>query len=298
MSPQTTALLTGALTIVGAWACWRAVGPRRVTIASIQARSRPPVTEPAKHARTPLGRNITNRLAAGPIGDWLQQRLGTDLALAQTTIVDFIGRAIAAAAIGGISVLFAALALAVAGSSGMSAWWLVVAVIVASGFAAIQASQVRSIAERRRAELRRTINDFVQLIAVALTTNRSVEEAIRFASDAGDGHGWDLLRRTIQTAEPMGIPIWQALTAMADTYALDELHGLAGSLERQADIGVSVAETVRSEAKTLRARQLMSLAEAADKANSNLALPTMGMVFGMVLFLAYPIIQEISQAFR
>ena len=85
---------------------------------------------------------------------------------------------------------------------------------------------------------------------------------------------------------------------MQPCFSYEELHGLAGSLERQADIGVSVADTVRSEAKTLRTHQLMSLAEAADKANSNLALPTMGMVFGMVLFLAYPIIQEISQAFR
>ncbi|MEP7114624.1 MAG: hypothetical protein ABI862_15260 [Ilumatobacteraceae bacterium] len=297
MSSQRTALLVAALAIVGLWACWRAVGPRRVTIASIQARSRPRDPGSARQVRSPLGRLPATRLASGPLGDWLQHRLGTDLALAETTVVDVIGRAIAAASIAGISVLFAALALTVTGTTGMSAWWLLVAVIVAAGFAATQISQVRGLAERRRGELRRTINDFVQLIAVALTTNRSVEEAIRFAADAGDGHSWDLLRRTIQTAEPMGIPMWQALSAMAETYDLAELHGLAGSLERQADIGISVADTVRAEAKALRSRQLMDLAEAADKANSNLSLPTMGMVFGMVLFLAYPVVQQISQAF-
>ena len=35
----------------------------------------------------------------------------------------------------------------------------------------------------------------------------------------------------------------------------------------------------------------------ADKANANLSLPTMGMVFGMVLFLAYPVMTQIADAF-
>ena len=35
-------------------------------------------------------------------------------------------------------------------------------------------------------------------------------------------------------------------------------------------------------------RQLADITDRADKANANLSLPTMGMVFGMVLFLAYP----------
>ena len=150
---------------------------------------------------------------------------------------------------------------------------------------------------RRRADLHRVVNDFVQLLAVALTTNRSVEDALTFAADAGDGFGFDLLRQTIDTAQPMGLTVWDALAAMADTYDLDQLRGLATSLQRQAGVGVSVAATIRTEAKAMRSRQLAELTDRADKANANLSLPTMGMVFGMVLFLAYPVMQQISEAF-
>ncbi|MEZ5258934.1 MAG: type II secretion system F family protein [Ilumatobacteraceae bacterium] len=148
-----------------------------------------------------------------------------------------------------------------------------------------------------RAELRRAVNDFVQLLAVALTTNRSVEDAVAFAADAGDGFASELLRQTIDTAQPMGLSVWDALGAMADTYDLDQLRGLATSLQRQAGVGVSVAATIRTEASAMRARQLAEITDRADKANANLSLPTMGMVFGMVLFLAYPVMQQISEAF-
>ena len=57
------------------------------------------------------------------------------------------------------------------------------------------------------------------------------------------------------------------------------------------------AATIRTEAKSLRAKQLTELTDRADQANANLSLPTMGMVIGMVLFLAYPIMQQISDAF-
>jgi hypothetical protein len=68
-------------------------------------------------------------------------------------------------------------------------------------------------------------------------------------------------------------------------------------LEHQAAAGVSVAGTIRGEAKALRAKNLTALAEKADRANDNLQLPTIGMVFGMVLFLIYPIAHQILSAF-
>jgi Flp pilus assembly protein TadB len=168
-----------------------------------------------------------------------------------------------------------------------------VAVFVASGL-----RDVRNRARRRRSELERVVNDFVQLIAVALTTNRSVEEAIGFAADAGDGFAFDLLRRTIATADPMGVPVWAALATMADTYQLPDLRGLCGSLEHQAAAGVAVASTLRAEAKALRAKQLAGLIEQADASTANVQLPTIGMVVGVIVFLAYPVLHNIGTAFR
>jgi Flp pilus assembly protein TadB len=187
--------------------------------------------------------------------------------------------------------------LVTTGSVSMSPLLGLLSVGIVALFAWRVIADARARAGRRQRGLRRVVNDFVQLLAIALTTNRSVEDSISFAADAGEGDGFDLLRQTISTAQPMGISVWDALTAMADTYELPELRGLSTSLQRQAGVGVSVAATIRTEAKSLRDKQLCDLKDRADKANSNLSLPTMGMVFGMVLFLAYPIMRQISEAF-
>jgi Flp pilus assembly protein TadB len=295
MSPQAVSMVAAAFALVGLWAAWRAVRPRHVTIAEIQQRlQRVDVTRSARSSNSRGA--LAKVLARGPIGRFVNAQLGAGLALAEVTVVDVMGRVIAGFFIGVVTILIVSGALAAVGG-GFSLVWVVLALLLGAIFALMQISQVSSLAQRRRRELRRTVNDFVQLIAVALTTNRSVEEAIRFAADAGEGYSWDLLRRTVQSAEPMGVPVWQALATMAETYDIPELFGLAGSLERQADIGISVADTVRAEAKSLRERQLTDLAEDADKANSNLSLPTMGMVFGMVAFIGYPVVVQISQAF-
>jgi Flp pilus assembly protein TadB len=292
VSPQTSALIVAALTVVGLAALLHALSARRVSIAEVQARLH------SRHAASTIRSTLSpaRHIADASLGRWLGRSLGTDLALAETTVVDVIGNALSSAAIGFVAGLLAGGAAVVAGGS-YSIWWPFVAVVVAVLFATISVNQVRVTAQRRRRELRRTVNDFVQLIAIALTTNRSVEEALRFAVDAGDGHSWRLLHHAIYTAEPIGIPVWEALSTMATTYQIDELHGLATSLARQADVGVSVATTVRAEAQALRNRQLTDLAEAADKANSNLGITTMGMVIGLVLFLAHPIVEQLSQSF-
>ncbi|MEM9746876.1 MAG: hypothetical protein AAF945_09300, partial [Actinomycetota bacterium] len=66
---------------------------------------------------------------------------------------------------------------------------------------------------------------------------------------------------------------------------------------RQAGVGVNIATTIRAEARTLRSKQLADLTDAADKANANLSLPTMGMVLGVVVFIGYPIVTQILEAF-
>jgi Flp pilus assembly protein TadB len=227
----------------------------------------------------------------------VDERLGSSLRLTGLTVPTVIGQIVVTAAVAGFTTFVMIAGLVAAGvTSASPVWWLLVPA-VALLFAWRVVLDVRARAARRRTELRRVVNDFVQLLAVALTTNRSVEDALTFAADAGDGDGFELLRQTVATAQPMGITVWDALNAMADSYDLPELRGLTTSLQRQAGVGVSVAATIRTEAKSLRAKQLTELTDRADQANANLSLPTMGMVIGMVLFLAYPIMQQISDAF-
>lgn len=294
MTPTRTALMTAVLVVVAGWSSWRAVRPARPSVADVRARFEP--MRPASQAGTTVER-LSRHLAARPAGRWVERRLGVDLRLAGCTVAEVLARMVTAVAVGFVAVLLGVGALVATGVLSASPLWLLVIVGLPVALGARALSEVVAAARARRRSLRRVTNDFVQLLAVALTTNRSIEESIEFAAGAGEGAEFDLLRATVRSARPMGVPVWDALAAMADDYGLDDLKALTGALRRQADVGVSVAQTVRTEAAAMRSRQLDDLKDQADRANADLSVPTLGMVLGMVLFLAFPIAQQISEAF-
>ena len=294
MNPARTALVGAVLVLFAVWALIRSTRASRPTLAEVRARYR--VAAPV-HPATSGTQRVAARLAAGALGRWVERRLGVGVRLANTTVPAVVARMVTVTAVSFLGLILAVGAMIAAGIMAATWWWVFVVAIVPLLFGWNVLNDVIAVARRRRRALRRVANDFVQLVAVALTTNRSIEESVEFAAQAGTGEGFDLLRSTVRTARPMGIPVWEALATMADTYGLDDLKGLTASLGRQAGVGISVAQTVRTEAANMRSRQLVELTDQADKANANLSIPTMGMVLGMVVFLMYPIAQQISDAF-
>lgn len=242
-------------------------------------------------------RRIAHDVAASSVGRRLFDHIGRSLRIADLTLPDLIAEIVTFAAVGLISTALGVGALMGLGVLSPNIVWVLAVIALTALIAWQPVSTVQNKATQRRRELRRVTNDFVQMVAVGLTTNRSIEEAVSYAADIGDSDGFQLLQRTVASAQPMGVPVWEALATMAETYQLDELHGLANSMQRQAGVGVNVAGTIRAEARSLRAKQLSELAETADKANANLSLPTMGMVMGVVLFIGYPIVDQILSAF-
>ena len=296
MRPTTTALVCGVLLVACGWITWRAFRPPPLTLRAVRTRVAPKGGATNERPRTVAAR-VGGLIAGGSIGRLVNDRLGSALRLTGYTVPAVVGQVVVTAVLAGFTIVVVLAGLTAVGALGPSPMlWLLVPV-VAGLFGWRVVLDVRARASRKRTELRRVVNDFVQLLAVALTTNRSVEDALDFAADAGEGDGFRLLRQTIDTAQPMGITVWDALNGMADTYDLPELRGLTTSLQRQSGVGVSVAATIRTEAKSLRSKQLGELTDRADQANANLSLPTMGMVIGMVLFLAFPIMRQISEAF-
>lgn len=295
MSSTTSALICGVLIPIAGWMAWRGIRPAPLTLRAVQARVAPRASAP--DASTSVATRVGRYMSTGVVGRLVDQRLGGSLRLTGHTVPTVIGQIVVTAVVAGFTVFVVLVGLIAAGTTSASPVLWILVPMIAALFGWRVVLDIRARAARRRTELRRVVNDFVQLLAVALTTNRSIEDALTFAAEAGEGDGFDLLRQTVATAQPMGITVWDALNGMADTYNLPELRGLTTSLQRQAGVGVSVAATIRTEAKSLRAKQLAELTDRADQANANLSLPTMGMVVGMVLFLAYPIMRQISEAF-
>jgi Flp pilus assembly protein TadB len=152
-------------------------------------------------------------------------------------------------------------------------------------------------ATSRRTAFRRAAGDFVQLVAIGLTTDQSVEESIGFALDVGTGPGFDELNRELSTAPLRGVAVWEAIDVVGTRYGVRELCEFAASIERQGLQGVAIGDTVAALSAGMRAKALDELEREADRANANLSGPTIGFVVATIVFLAYPLAQRISDAF-
>ncbi len=248
------------------------------------------------HGSGPTG-SLRDRLAEGTLADHAGRHFGSGLDVIEWTPADVVTRVFTAAAILTVSVGVAVATLTSMGLVPLDVPWLVLPLVAGALAGWVTFRDVGSKIERRRKELRRAANDFVQLVAVGLTTDQSVEEAVRFAVDVGSSDAFQALRTQVLAAPQRGVRVWDAIDEFGRRYDVRELCEFAGSVERQGLQGVSISETVTALATAMRAASLDELEREADRANANLSGPTIGFVVATVVFLAYPLAQRISDAF-
>ena len=308
------ALLVTLVGAAGVWCAWRGLRPRRRSIADVRAAlvGRSTVGNPARtDGITTTGGSTTGTLtatgslassahAAGPVR-WLADRVartfGDDLHLIDLTAVDVASRLVIGFIVGSMAVVLSVGAAMSLGLLPFSVWWLAVAPAVGAAAAWTMWADATTKIDRRRRAITRTVNDFIQLVAVGLTTDQSVDEAIGFALSIGDSDVFTLLRDELATAPLRGVPLWEALDQFGTRYGQREMHELAGSIERQGTQGVSITDTVNTLATAMRERALDDLERDADRANANLAGPTVCFVVATVVFLAFPLAIRIGEAF-
>jgi len=228
---------------------------------------------------------------------WVQRRLGEQLDLVALTAPEVASRVVVSAAVMGFAVLCGTVALTALGMLPASPLWLALPLLTAVMGAWVSWRSVLARIEARRAELRAAANDFVQLVAVGLTTDQSVEESIRFALQVGDSPAFRSLRSELGSAPQRGVPVWEAIDDFGRRAGVRELREFAAAVERQGLQGVSIAATSATLAAAMRAKSLDDLEREADRANANLSGPTIGFVVTTIVFLAYPLAQRISDAF-
>ena len=286
MNPLQIGALVGLITAAGCWCVVFSLrrAPRSLAVARQRMRG---------GARTAWA----DSLAAGGLRRWVANRFGSGLQLIELTPTAVVTKVMVAAGVTLFAVLAGLAALASLGALPLSPLWPILASLCSLLAGWVSLNDVANKIDRQRRELRRASNDFVQLVAVGLTTDQSVEEAIAFALAVGASESFDTLRRQVSAAPQRGIAVWEALDEFGRDYDIREISELAASIERQGVQGVSIGDTVASLSEAMRAKALDDLERAADKANANLSGPTVGFVVTTIVFLAYPLAQRISEAF-
>lgn len=291
MTPLRTGALVATLVGVALWSLARAV--RRAPSSISAARVRMLGAD-----APPMVRSHDGVVALGGwIEQWVVRRYGSGLVSVGLSASAVVTRVVVALVTVGLAVLAGVVTLAACGVLPPSPWWAILAPLGGAVAAWTMLVDVGSRITRRRRELRQSTNEFVQLVAVGLTTDQSVEEAIAFALDVAGGPSASLLRDAVATAPLRGLPVWEALDDVGTQYDVRELCEFASSVERQGLQGVAIGTTVATLAASMRAKGLDQLERDADRANANLAGPTIGFVVTTIVFLAYPLALRISEAF-
>lgn len=301
VSPLGAAAVATALLAVAVWSCVRAARPKPRTVAEVRAILHP---NPERFGGTasrsaPQGgvaRSIAGTFARS-VTRTVEQRLGSGLALIGVSATEVATRIVTAATVMAVLSTVAITAAAMLGVFPWTPWVMVLVPLAAAAAVWSVVSSLRRQVRDAESELRRTTNDVVQLLAVGLTTDQSVEAALEFALGVGDSAMFSLVRDDLASAPLRGVSLWEAVDDIGRRTSQRELCELATAIERQGTQGVSISETVSSLARTMRERVLADLERDADRANANLAGPTVAFVCTTLVFLAYPLATRISAAF-
>jgi hypothetical protein len=299
VNPLQIGAVVGLLVAGAAWCIAQSVqrAPRSLAAARHRMYGTGGAVSPSLAPARAPGSKWADSLAAGWLGRWVALRFGVGLQVLGLGPADVVSRVLASVGVALFATLSALAALMSLGLVAVSPLWPMLAVAVAAAAGWVALGDIATRIERRRRELRQAANDFVQLVAVGLTTDQSVEEAIRFALSVGASDAFDALRTELDTAPQRGVAVWEALDEFGLRFGVRELSEFAASIERQGLQGVSISDTVTSLATSMRAKALDELEREADRANANLSGPTIGFVVTTIVFLAYPLAQRISAAF-
>lgn len=290
--PLALALLVGGALGAAVWGLVVTVWPPRADLVAAASR-----WEQRRH-RYPTADEADTHSVRGRLGEWLVRVTGKrgwmfdavrrNLALLDRTLEDHLvtkllmaGYGLALSTVVGGFLTY--LDLGVPLVSGV-AFGLVLAVV----FWFVPDYSVAEQAAHRRADLRRALSCYLDLVAMSLAGGRGVPEALPSAASIGQGWGFEVIGRTLATARSSGVTPWKALADLGERTGLSELQDLGSSLSLVANDGARVRETLSSRASSQRRRQLAEAEGNAKKANQGITKAQIVLMIGFLLFIGYP----------
>jgi tight adherence protein C len=148
-------------------------------------------------------------------------------------------------------------------------------------------------AATRRADLRRALGCYLDLVAMSLAGGRGIPEALPTAAAVGSGWAFELLGSTVATARSTGTTPWEALGQLGHDTGLPELQDLGSALALVAHDGAKVRESLTARASTQRRRLLAEAEGDAKKANQSMSMAQIVLATGFLLFLGYPAVVNV-----
>jgi len=161
-------------------------------------------------------------------------------------------------------------------------------IALAAGMVVATSQELATAAAKRRAELRRALSIYLDLVAMSLEAGRGHSEALPAAASIGTGWTFTRLQDAIYGARYSGITAWRAFGELGQELGMPELTDLEAALTLAADDGAKVRATLVARAATLRAARVADAQAAGNKATESMRFTLIVMVFGFLAYEMYP----------
>jgi len=153
---------------------------------------------------------------------------------------------------------------------------------------------LRDEAERRRRAFRHALSSYLDLVNVLLAGGAGTETALYAAADAGDGWGYQTIRGELRRARLTGRSPWDTFADLAGRLGVSELAELAASVSLAGTHGARIRASLAAKADTLRGHQVAETEAAAEAATERMTVPVAVLLFGFLIFIAYPAVAQIT----
>ena len=153
---------------------------------------------------------------------------------------------------------------------------------------------LRDEAEARRRAFRHTLSSYLDLVNVLLAGGAGIETALRAAADAGDGWGYQTIRAELRRAQLTGQSPWDTFAQLDARLGINELAELAASVSLAGSHGARIRASLAAKADTLRGHQVAETEAAAEAATERMTVPVAVLLFGFLVFIAYPAVVQIT----
>ena len=261
------------------------------------------------HARVRASR--VQRIGAAETGDpgerlarWLAEQYGRrsrdltglnqDLAISGTTLEAHLSKILSLALLGLLGPVAILTVLSVAGLRLPAVFAAVTGIGLAAAMVVVVQRDLGETARRRRAEFRRTLSIYLDLVAMSMQAGRGHAEALPAAAAIGSGWAFTDLQDAIDGARFSGVTPWAALGRLGVRLGVSELSDLEGALTLANDDGAKVKATLVARAGTLRAQRIADAEADANQATESMKFALIVMVF---VFLTYELYPSVARLF-
>jgi type II secretion system (T2SS) protein F len=148
-------------------------------------------------------------------------------------------------------------------------------------------------ADRARAEFRRAVCTYLDLVALQLSAAHGPVHALEQAAGVCDGWVFDRVRQALRMAQLQMHSPWDELRDLAERIGVPELGDVGAIMQSSGTEGAPVHETLRSRADSLRDQVRTDNLAKAETITGRLDIPGALLVFVLMGFIVYPFVARI-----